>query len=65
MRHVTIPRHWTGEEALTTVAFLEEIIRAIWRAHGDEMGEVMLGDHDQTSASEFESDFPLDEDLPF
>ena len=49
MKHVTIPPHWTGEEALSTAAFLEKIIRAIWRAHGAEMAEVMMGDRSSTS----------------
>ena len=31
----------------------------------DDMAEVMMRDHDRTSASEPESSFPLDEYLPF
>ena len=37
MKHVTIPNQWTGQQALSTVAFLERVIDAIWRAHGPEM----------------------------
>jgi hypothetical protein len=37
MKHVTIPQQWEAREALTTVAFLERIIEAVWRAHGPEM----------------------------
>ena len=65
MKHVTIPPHWTGEEALSTAAFLEKIIRAIWRAHGDEMAEVMMGDRSSTSPPELEPSVAVDEELPF
>ena len=63
MKHVAIPVHWTGEEALSTVALLEEIIRAIWRAHGDEMSDLML--QDRVSASVPDPRPVLEEDLPF
>jgi len=33
----SIPDHWTGDEALTFVAFLEDIIQLIWDAHGAAM----------------------------
>jgi len=32
-----IPDHWTGDEALTFVAFLEEVIQAVWSLHGHGM----------------------------
>ena len=63
MKHVPIPAHWTGEEALSMAGFLESIIRAIRRAHGDEMSEVMMRDH--CPPPDPEPDFPLDEELPF
>jgi len=37
MNRPAIPTYWSAEEALTFVAFLEEIIADIWRARGDEM----------------------------
>ncbi len=59
MKHVTIPAYWTGEEALTTVAFLEEIIRAIWRAHGDLMSEVLLRERTPETNSTPDEDHPF------
>jgi hypothetical protein len=34
MKTLTIPDHWTPDEALSFVAFLEELIQAIWIEHG-------------------------------
>ena len=34
-----------GEEACHLVALLEKAIRAIWRAHGDAMADVIGRDH--------------------
>lgn len=34
-----------GEEACRLVNILERTIRAVWRAHGDEMADVMGRDH--------------------
>jgi hypothetical protein len=39
MRHVKIPRGWSGDEALTVVSFLEDVIRAVWREHGKKMSQ--------------------------
>ena len=36
-RAVRIPRHWSGDEALVFVAFLENITHAVWAAHGRDM----------------------------
>jgi len=41
VRHVTIPSGWSAEEALAVVSFLEEVIRAVWRAHGARMSAVL------------------------
>ena len=38
MKPVPIPEHWTAEEALGIVAFLEGIVEAIWFVHGRQMG---------------------------
>ena len=37
MKHVTIPGHWSGEQALVVADFLEAVIRAVWRQHGEQM----------------------------
>ena len=42
MSMVTIPDHWSGEEALVFVAFLEETICAIWRKHEHQMKARLL-----------------------
>ena len=34
MNKPPIPRYWSAEEALTFVAFLEDIISNIWSIHG-------------------------------
>lgn len=41
MRRVNIPTQWTGEQALSVVAFLEDVIRAVWRQHGDHMAPLV------------------------
>jgi hypothetical protein len=40
-RHVCIPDSWAGDQALVVVAFLEEVIHAIWRAHGAKMAPIL------------------------
>jgi len=41
MRQVRVPKNWSGHDALITVAFLENVIAAIWRQHGYEMAECL------------------------
>ena len=36
-RKLSIPKQWTPEEALSIVAFLEDIITNIWMIHGHAM----------------------------
>lgn len=63
MRRVTIPAQWTGEQALSVVAFLEDVIRAIWRQHGDHMAHLL--NPDREPQPELRPSSPIDEDLPF
>lgn len=63
MKHVTIPSHWTGEDALSVVGFLEEILRAIWRAHGDQMADVL--NPDRAPGPALQCSCHLDDELPF
>jgi hypothetical protein len=63
MRRVTIPAHWTAEQALSMVAFLEDVIRAIWREHGDHMAPLL--DPDRGLEPDHSSSSPLDDDMPF
>ena len=44
MKQIRVPRHWNGDQALITVAFLETIIAAIWRQHGPEMARYLESD---------------------
>lgn len=34
---VTIPDHWSADEALVVASFLKRISESIWAAHGHEM----------------------------
>ena len=38
---VPIPKDWTGNQAKTVWEFLENIMEAIWDAHGDEIDEAI------------------------
>lgn len=38
---ISIPHHWSGEDALLVVGFLEEIARSICHLHGDAMMAAM------------------------
>lgn len=39
MTPIRIPSHWSADEALTVAYFLENIVEAIWLAHGTRMSE--------------------------
>ena len=41
MSSINVPDDWSGEDALVVVAFLEEIVLAIWSRHRWEMGLVI------------------------
>lgn len=41
MKHCSIPRDWTGDEALAFVALLDRLSQAIWRAHGFDMARCL------------------------
>lgn len=45
MRHVKIPTQWTGEDALTVVSFLEDVLQAVWRQHRKKIGEELSRQH--------------------
>lgn len=68
MKHANIPAHWEAHEALEIVTFLERIIDAVWRAHGDAMGRVLfergaqeklLHSHEPLLAPHPDDDLPL------
>lgn len=39
--YLPIPPHWSAETALTVVVFLEDVVKAIWRAHGAKMAKLI------------------------
>ena len=41
MNAIPIPEHWTADEALEVVEFLEQIVGAIWNHHGWMMREAL------------------------
>ena len=47
--NLDIPDHWTGDEALTFVAFLEEVILAIWAQHGHDMAAQLRRAEEQST----------------
>ena len=59
--HPPIPTYWSGDQALGVVDFLEQLIAAIWRIHGDKM---YLAAHSLKPAQD-PSDPPDTSDLPF
>lgn len=72
MNAIDIPDDWSGEDALLVVAFLEEVIRAIWNHRQREMGLVLerqqTADDPVTSIDHFEDDEDVvfgDDILPF
>ena len=48
---IHVPYHWSSDEALTFVRFLEELTQAIWNLHGEGMASILenLASHDGTS----------------
>jgi hypothetical protein len=47
--NIDIPDHWTGDEALTFVAFLEEVILAVWGLHGHAMATQLRRAEEQST----------------
>ena len=68
MSPIRIPAHWTADEALTVAYFLEDIMVAIWAAHGERMAEELKVSFDRGSLSAFPGppdDDELDQEIPF
>ncbi len=67
MKHLSIPKHWTGAEANAVLEFLDNINTAIWNAHEEKILNVMqkqefLREH---NAKDDKENLQLDDDLPF
>ena len=69
MKHVKIPENWSGDEALTVVTFLEDVIRAVWRAYGGRIFDDLMPPLEEVT--DFSDPFCLpddeaqEENLPF
>jgi len=63
---VRIPQHWSAETALTVVVFLEDVVKAIWRAHGAKMAKLIQNSYpeDFGIASEDLPLNPSDREMP-
>lgn len=69
MNHLPIPEQWSPAQALTTVAFLESLISAIWQRHGKAMARHqqhirLLADLCDLS-DDPSPDNDLDDEIPF
>jgi hypothetical protein len=64
MKQIRVPRHWNGDQALVTVAFLENIIAAIWRQHGPEMAQCLKSDCFYSKARRPPRPRPIQPSLP-
>jgi len=67
---VLIPEHWSAEEALVVVSFLQRITDAIWAAHGHDMASTLYRCDDLSHGAPLNlprthSSTPQDDDLPF
>jgi hypothetical protein len=51
-------------EALLLVAICERIIAAVWRAHGEDMADVMANDLSSEPAKAIHTDLPVTNDDP-
>jgi hypothetical protein len=66
MNKPDIPKYWSAEEALTFVAFLEDIISTIWKTHGQDMARHLQRIHHLKDRAPPDcADPQLAEDLPF
>ena len=67
---IIVPHHWTSEEALAVVRFLDEVSRAIWNLHGDAMLAILnRSNHpchcSPESSQHFNTRYDPNDDLPF
>ena len=66
MNKPPIPQYWSAEEALTFVAFLEDIISNIWSIHGHNMAMYLQRvRHLQDRAPQDCADPKVTDDIPF
>lgn len=54
-----IPKHWTPEQALAVVEFLQSITAHLWQRYDDEILELIFpSEHEQTDAQDNETGDP-------
>lgn len=57
---ITIPDHWTPDDALAVVSFLQRIVEAVWAAHGRAMNYRLH----QVYAAEYPNVIPFSYGVP-
>lgn len=66
---INVPHHWSSEEALTVVGFLDELVQVIWSLHGDGMLAVLHRSrrtcHCSPASSQHSPPCDPADDLPF
>lgn len=67
---VTIPDHWSADEALVVVSFLKRISESIWATHGHEMAQRLYRSDDLGHGAPLDLSLQHasdqgDDDLPF
>jgi len=66
MNKPSIPLYWSAEEALTFVAFLEDIVSNIWSIHGSNMAMHLQQVRQlQDRAPQDRADPKVADDIPF
>ena len=64
MSTIQIPDHWTAEEALIVVNFLDDILTAIWDVHDQQMARILQRECEQPPEDLEDPDDPFPE-IPF
>ena len=67
---VTIPDHWSADEALVVASFLYRISQSIWAAHGPEMAQILCRTDELSRGApiplpDLHGELEQDDDMPF
>ncbi|MCG8421334.1 MAG: hypothetical protein MJE77_25730 [Proteobacteria bacterium] len=67
---LSIPEHWSPDEALVVASFLYRISQSIWATHGHEMAEALCRSDELSSGAPIplpnhRDDLTSDDDMPF
>jgi len=63
MKHSYFKTHWTPDEALAVLQFLDELRELIWQSYGYEILEQCHPEHTPPHADQGE--LPFDDPIPF